>query len=338
MKQLISSALGLLLLAAGCAVSENRIPQGVKTEDGILVKKDKQTEEQWKIILSPEQYNILRKGGTERAFTGKYNNYFEDGVYVCAACGNPLFNSAAKYDHGTGWPSFTAAVDDSRVEYHEDYSLFVKRVEVRCASCGSHLGHVFDDGPQPTKKHYCINSASLEFFASNSTEAGEIERILNSNLSGNTTSAIFAAGCFWGVEYKFSQLKGVISTRVGYTGGEKIFPTYQEVCSKDTGHAEAVEIRFNPEIITYEELLAAFFQFHDPTHVNRQGPDIGDQYRSAVFYQNDGEKAAAEKMIAELNASGQFRKPIATQIVSAGEFYKAEEYHQKYYEKNHIKK
>ncbi|MCJ7680322.1 MAG: peptide-methionine (S)-S-oxide reductase MsrA, partial [Candidatus Aminicenantes bacterium] len=164
------------------------------------------------------------------------------------------------------------------------------------------------------------------------TEDGTLVKI-----DRQSDSAIFAAGCFWGVEYKFSQLKGVLSTHVGYTGGDKIFPTYREVCSKDTGHAEAVEIRYDPELITYDELMEAFFKFHDPTQVNRQGPDIGDQYRSAIFYQNDEQKDAAEKKIAELNAAGRFRKPIATQLISATEFYKAEEYHQKYYEKNRIK-
>jgi peptide-methionine (S)-S-oxide reductase len=149
--------------------------------------------------------------------------------------------------------------------------------------------------------------------------------------------ATFAAGCFWGVEDAFSQLKGVRSTAVGYTGGTKADPTYKEVCTGSTGHAEAIEVEFDPAQISYRELLAAFFQTHDPTTLNRQGPDFGTQYRSAVFYHDADQEASARDAVATLQKSGVFKRPIVTQIVPEAPFYRAEEYHQKYFEKNGMK-
>lgn len=146
--------------------------------------------------------------------------------------------------------------------------------------------------------------------------------------------AIFAAGCFWGVQYYFDEVPGVISTRVGYTGGHLANPTYEQVCTHTTGHAEATEITFDPEKVSYETLVRQFFRMHDPTQLNRQGPDIGDSYRSAIFYTNNKQKEIAEKIKAEVASS--FDKPIATEITKASEFYEAEEYHQKYSEKTGI--
>jgi len=145
--------------------------------------------------------------------------------------------------------------------------------------------------------------------------------------------AMFAAGCFWGVQARFDKIKGVVATQVGYTGGRTENPTYEEVCSGDTGHAEAVEVTFDPAIVSYEELLKAFWNMHNPTTKNRQGFDIGSQYRSAVFYHNEEQKNAAEKVKQELEAIKKFPMPIVTEITPASTFYKAEEYHQKYYEK-----
>jgi peptide methionine sulfoxide reductase msrA/msrB len=294
-----------------------------------MIKKVKRTDKEWKDILTPEQYRVLRQAGTERPFTGKYNDHYEDGVYACGACGTPLFASKTKYDHGTGWPSFTAPLGEDRVEFRDDRSHGMIRTEVRCAVCGSHLGHVFDDGPAPTGEHYCINSIALNFRPAEQAE--EVKK-------GGTETAVFAAGCFWGVEDKFRRIKGVLSTRVGYTGGHTQDPTYQKVCSDTTGHAESVEVVFNPKQVSYPKLLDAFFRFHDPTQVNRQGPDVGTQYRSAVFHQNEAQKEAALKAIAALNASGQYDRPVATQVIQATDFCRAEEYHQKYYEKLRTKK
>jgi peptide-methionine (S)-S-oxide reductase len=146
--------------------------------------------------------------------------------------------------------------------------------------------------------------------------------------------ATFAAGCFWGVEAAFRRIDGVLGTFVGYTGGTNPEPTYQQVCSGKTGHAEAVEVTFDPKVITYEKLLDLFWRIHDPTELNRQGPDIGTNYRSAIFYHTPEQKAAAESSKARLSASEKYHsKKIATEIVPATEFFKAEEYHQQYYEK-----
>jgi peptide-methionine (S)-S-oxide reductase len=147
-------------------------------------------------------------------------------------------------------------------------------------------------------------------------------------------TATFAAGCFWGVEQRFAALPGVISTEVGYTGGSTENPTYKEVCSNKTGHAEAVRIEYDPERTSYEELLAAFFGMHDPTQWNRQGPDFGSQYRSEVFFHDEAQEAAARVAIEQLTESGVFKRKIVTLVEPAGPWWRAEEYHQKYFEKH----
>ena len=149
-----------------------------------------------------------------------------------------------------------------------------------------------------------------------------------------TATATFAAGCFWGVEQRFAALPGVTSTEVGYTGGSTPQPSYEQVCSHTTGHAEAVRLEYDPQRISYEELLAAFFGMHDPTQLNRQGPDVGDQYRSAVFFHTPEQEKAARSAVEQLTESGVFRRPIVTQIAAAPEWWRAEEYHQKYFEKH----
>jgi len=313
--------------------TEDQFSKGEQT----MTKKIKKSDKEWKKILTPEQYHVMRKRGTERAFTGKYNDRYEKGVYLCAGCGTPLFSSEAKYDHGTGWPSFTAPFDENNIDYFDDFSHFTHRTETRCALCGAHLGHVFDDGPTPTGKHYCINSVSLDFRPGDAHKNPESNPEDKSNKKGTkflkAETATFAAGCFWGVEHKFRQVPGVISTVVGYAGGDVKNPTYKQVCSDKTGHAEAIKITFDPSQVSYEKLLEIFFNLHDPTQVDRQGWDVGSQYRSAIFYHSNDQKETAEKMVKKLESSGRFRKLITTQIVPAPEFYKAEEYHQQYYEK-----
>jgi methionine-S-sulfoxide reductase len=157
-----------------------------------------------------------------------------------------------------------------------------------------------------------------------------------SNQKVKMESGIFAAGCFWGVENTFRQVPGVVDVTVGYTGGHTKNPTYREVCTDRTGHAEAVYVVFNPTQVSYEKLVWVFFKYHDPTTPNRQGPDVGSQYRSAIFYNSPAQKAVAEKVRDELNKSQVFRRPIVTEITQATEFYRAEEYHQRYYEKKGV--
>lgn len=296
-----------------------------------MTNKVKRSEKEWKASLTKEQYEVLRKCGTEAPFSGEYNDFWEEGVYVCAGCGTPLFLSDTKYEHNTGWPSFTSPVDETHIEYKDDYSLLAKRVEVRCSVCGGHLGHVFDDGPEPTYLHYCINSASLKF--QSGTSAKSADPAPAKDAAGTAT---FAAGCFWGVEYKLGRIPGVTSTVVGYTGGRTVDPTYEEVCTDKTGHAEAVRVTFDPERLSYGELVRRFFELHDPTQVDRQGPDRGRQYRSAIFFHDESQRAEARKIMDELEASGKYKKRLATELVPAAAFFKAEEYHQKYYEKHGI--
>jgi peptide methionine sulfoxide reductase msrA/msrB len=295
------------------------------------MKKVSKSDAEWQAVLTREEYRILRKSHTERPFSGKYNDHHEKGIYDCAACGTPLFGSEAKYDHGSGWPSFTAPVDETHVEYRDDKSFGMARTEVTCAACGSHLGHIFDDGPGPSRRHFCINSGSLRFQPAPSQPTASSDR--SRSLAAPTEVATFAAGCFWGVEDKFRGVEGVVRTRVGYTGGSVPSPTYETVCSDESGHAEAVEVTFDPSVVSYAQLLEFFFLFHDPTQVDRQGPDVGTQYRSAIFYHDEKQKAAALRSIETLNRSGRYEKPIATQVVPAAEFYEAEPYHQQYREK-----
>jgi len=148
-----------------------------------------------------------------------------------------------------------------------------------------------------------------------------------------TEIATFGAGCFWGIEAAFRRLPGVVDAVVGYSGGHTANPTYKDVCTDETGHAEVVQVTFDPARLSYDQLLSAFWEMHDPTQVNRQGPDFGSQYRTAIFFHSPEQEAAARKSKAALDASGKFRRPIATEITAAGPFYRAEDYHQRYLEK-----
>ncbi len=359
--------------------------------------------------LDETEYEVTQKGGTEAPFRNRYWDEKREGIYVDVVSGEPLFSSIDKFDSGTGWPSFFRPIDEQSISEHRDYKLLVPRVEVRSKIAGSHLGHVFDDGPEPTGLRYCINSAALRFipagqladgpyaaYASmfagvrdsgadarvneSSVEAsaeggdegsaggrveGSSEARVESRPEGSSGKranavaaekaaagpapaaasslrgddareelAVVAGGCFWGVEALIAELPGVLNTDVGYTGGSVANPGYRRVVSGDTGHAEAVRIVFDPSRLSYEDLLRYFFRLHDPTTLNRQGHDKGTQYRSAIFYQSEAQRRTAERIKAEVDASGKWKDPVVTEIVPASDFYPAEEYHQDYLKKN----
>ncbi|MBL7115492.1 MAG: bifunctional methionine sulfoxide reductase B/A protein [Kiritimatiellae bacterium] len=291
-----------------------------KREGGSVMK----TDAEWKEQLSPEQYRILREKATEHPGTGEYLNHQTEGTYLCAGCGNALFVSETKYESGCGWPAFTAPIEKNSVEEVEDRSHGMVRKEILCSKCGGHLGHVFNDGPEPTGLRYCINSGALGFESVKSGVSKESREAL----------ATFGGGCFWCVEAGFEMLDGVKEVVSGYAGGSTKNPTYEQVCSKTTGHAEVVQIRFDPAVISYRKLLDMFFRMHDPTTPNRQGADVGSQYRSIILYHDAEQKQEAEDVIKELADEKVFEDQIVTEVTAFQKFYEAEKYHQNYFRQN----
>lgn len=267
-------------------------------------------------ILTPEEERVIVHKGTEPPFSGKFEKFNETGTYVCKRCNTLLYRSSDKFDAHCGWPAFDDEIPGA-VKRIPDADGF--RTEIVCAACGGHLGHVFTgEGFTEKNTRHCVNSVSLDFLP-----AGKESSVTA------TDTAVFAGGCFWGVEYYMKRIPGVISTEVGYTGGRKENPTYKEVCAGNTGHYEAIEVVYDPSKTTYETVARMFFETHDPTQWNHQGPDVGEQYRSAVFYRSDEQKKVAEKLITELKSKG-FK--VVTELKPAAVFWKAEDYHQDYYD------
>lgn len=257
---------------------------------------------------------IIKDKGTEQPYAGEYDDFGEKGTYLCRQCGLALFRSATKFHSGCGWPSFDEEIEGAVTRVQDADGM---RTEILCARCRAHLGHVFTgEGFTAQNTRHCVNSLSLDF-------------VTNLEVK-DTEEAIFAAGCFWGVEYYFQKLAGVLKTEVGYTGGHKHYPTYREICSGATGHYEALRVVYDPTETSYEALTKFFFEIHDPTQPDGQGPDRGQQYLSVIFYYDEEQKKIAQSLTKQLEAKG-YR--IVTRLLPITPFWRAETDHQDYYNK-----
>jgi len=265
--------------------------------------------------LTPYERAIICNKDTEHPGTGRYTDYDGAGTYLCRNCGLALFRSKHKFHSSCGWPSFDNEITGNvKREIDKDG----RRTEILCNRCDAHLGHVFNgEGYTSLDTRHCVNSASLDF-----VDSADVN---------DTAEAILAAGCFWGVEYFLKQLKGVLKTEVGYSGGTKFNPTYKEVCNGNTGHLEVIRVIYDPEQVNYADVLKRFFEIHDFTQTNGQGPDLGEQYLSAIFYLNDEQHKIAKQIIQQLKDKGH---KVATSLKEAATFWPAEDYHQGYYAAN----
>jgi peptide methionine sulfoxide reductase msrA/msrB len=324
-----------VLATAGALAFPTLRPTLPTANEVTKVESDKPNPKNLKAKLTPMQFHVTQEAGTEPPFQNEFWNNHRDGLYVDIISGEPLFSSKDKFDSGCGWPSFTRPVKPTEVVEKRDLSHGMVRVEVRSRSADSHLGHVFDDGPKDQGGlRYCINSASLRFIPVEELEKEGLSSFLprfgKPVPKATEEVATLAGGCFWGMEDLLRKQPGVLRTEVGYTGGTVKNATYQN----HEGHAEAVRIWFDPSKTSYEALLRFFFRMHDPTTLNRQGNDLGSSYRSAIFCNSEAQKRIAEKVKAEVDASGKWKRPIVTEITAAGEWWKAEEHHQDYLVKN----
>jgi peptide methionine sulfoxide reductase msrA/msrB len=274
----------------------------------------KKTDEQWRDQLTDEQYQITRLKGTERSFSSEMCHLFEPGIYACVCCDTLLFNANEKFDSGTGWPSFTQPIKENAIAYFSESTHGMRRIEALCNTCQAHLGHVFQDGPEPSGLRYCINAISLKKVAT------------------TLEKATFGGGCFWCTETIYLQLKGVNTVESGYSDGEFVNPTYKEVCTGNSGHAEVVQISFDPREISYQDLLKIHLSTHTPPTLNQQGADKGTQYRSIILTHNEEQQSIAEQVLLEMETV--YEQPIVTAIKPFKAFFKAEEYHQDYYKNN----
>lgn len=299
-----------LIALTGRARGETVAPRFLACEDDQLTMTNPSDPSTYR-PLTPEEEAIIVRKGTERPFSGAYYRLSAAGVYTCKRCGAMLYRSSDKFDSGCGWPAFDDAIPGAVKRLPDPDG---SRTEIQCANCGAHLGHVFE-GERFTAKNtrHCVNSLSMLFVPEDEVKYGR---------------AYFAGGCFWGVQYLFSQQPGVVKTAAGYMGGHTANPTYEQVCSHTTGHAEAVEVLYDPVRVSFETLAKFFFEIHDPTQFHRQGPDVGDQYRSAIFYTDEEQRQVAERLIAELKGRGM---KVVTEVTPADRFWPAEEYHQDYF-------
>jgi peptide methionine sulfoxide reductase msrA/msrB len=282
---------------------------------GLSLNAENIMKREWRDLTKSEK-KVIDDKDTERARSGKFDKFYETGVYTCRRCGSALYRSDDKFDSRCGWPAFDDAVSGAVKQVPDADG---RRVEILCNVCGGHLGHVFfGEKLTSANTRHCVNSISMDF-------------VSRDDIDDHFSKAVFAGGCFWGVEYYLQQMPGVISVVSGYTGGQKANPTYEEVCSGRSGHIESVEVLYDPAQISYEALAKRFFEIHDPTQVDRQGPDKGEQYKSAVFYADDEQKRILDSLISQLKNK---RYKVVTELRATSVFYAAEIYHQDYYFKN----
>jgi len=265
-------------------------------------------------LTATEERVILHKG-TEFPFSGEYADFSEKGAYRCKRCQAKLYTSDDKFSSSCGWPAFDDEIQGAIKRQTDEDG---RRTEIMCANCGAHLGHVFE-GERLTDKNirHCVNSISLTFVSAKD--------------DANLAKAYFAGGCFWGVEYFFEQEPGVLSAVSGYMGGPLKNPTYQDICEGHSGHLEVVEVTYDVTKVSYEKLAKLFFEIHDPTQADGQGPDRGEQYLSAVFYTSEEGRETIEMLIDILKKKGY---EIVTEVRPSRTFWEAEDYHQNYYANN----
>lgn len=351
-------------LEPGTSLVRSEPDSGALRGRGVMARQNysKPPDEVLRQTLDPLAYEVTQRGGTEPPFHNRFWNHHEEGIYVDVVSGEPLFSSRDKFDSGTGWPSFKAPIARDHLREHVDSSHGMRRTEVRSVLADSHLGHVFEDGPEPSGLRFCINSAALRFIPRTELaqqgyaeyeaefELPKTEAVLAAPTQNSCTvsakeaqpgcapslqEAFLAGGCFWGVQEILRKVPGVLQTEVGYMGGTTSNATYDEVRTGSTGHAESVRVVFDPKQIKYAELLENwFFRLHDPTTKNQQGNDRGTQYRSAIFATSEEQLQVAKEVIARVTRSGRWSKPIVTEVQAAGAFTPAESYHQDYLQKH----
>lgn len=348
-KRVFSAILLTSMISAGAAAGVNA--QGMSAgesergsdREGFWQHFTRPSDKELRKQLDALQYRVTQENGTEPPFQNIFWDNHKEGIYVDIVSGEPLFSSRDKFDSGTGWPSFTQPLCAEHIVEHEDNNLGVSRVEVRSKLADSHLGHVFEVGPEPTGLRYCINSAALRFIpVDHLQEKGygdflglfRTAKMIEEAKKDPYETATFAGGCFWGMEDILRDISGVVDTDVGYASSRVQNPGYGAVGSGLEGHAEAVRVVFDSRKISYEELLSYYFRMHDPTTKNRQGNDIGTQYRSAIFNHGERQREIAERVKEKVNRSGKWKASIVTEIVPINVFFRAEEYHQDYLEKH----